>query len=62
MSLAGGGAGGPIQWDPMSGGGGARGSMYSKLACPGGWVDSLNAKVQCITGNGHMGPPPLWTE
>ena len=61
MSLAEDGALGGLQWDPM-GGVGARGSMYSKAPWPGGCVEPLYGEVQCLMGNGHMGPPPMWIE
>ena len=33
-----------------------RGSLYNRVPCPGAG-GSLHSEVQCIMGNGHMGPP-----
>ena len=40
-------------------GAGGMGFLYSELLCPGTGPrkGSLYGEVQCIMGNGHMGPP-----
>ena len=43
----------------------SRGSLYSEVQVDKVWnvLGSLYGEVQCITGNGHMEPPPSpWTE
>ena len=45
----------PVQWCPMSGGKGGSGILCNEVPCQD---RALYSEVQCIMGNGYMGPSP----